>query len=111
MNSGVSSQAKPNIIPWSPAPTASTSSFIVPSLCSRASSTPIAMSALCSSIALITAHVSQSNPYFALSYPISLTVCLTTFWISTYAFVVISPITITRPVVTAVSHATRELGS
>jgi len=60
---------------------------------------------------VITAHVSASNPYFPRVYPISRIVSLTIFWISTYAFVVISPITSTRPVVVAVSHATRLIGS
>ena len=38
-------------------------------------------------------------------------VSLTIFWMSTYAFVVISPITSTSPVVVAVSQATRLMGS
>ena len=37
----------------------------------------------CSSMAVSTAQVSQSNPYLALSYPISLIVSLTTLGIST----------------------------
>ena len=82
-----------------------------PIFASRALSTPRAISADCSSIAVITAHVSASNPYFPRVYPISRIVSLTIFWISTYAFVVISPITSTRPVVVAVSHATRLIGS
>ena len=40
-----------------------------------------------------------------------LTVSLTTFGISTYVLVVISPATKTTPVVTRVSHATRPNGS
>src|SRR5436189_2502618 len=40
-----------------------------------------------------------------------LTVSLTTFGISTYVLVVISPATKTTPVVTRVSHATRPSGS
>ena len=62
-------------------------------------------------IDVITEHVSQSKPYFALSYPISLTVSLTIFFFSSYAFVVISPITNTTPVVVAVSQATLDMGS
>ena len=69
------------------------------------------MSADCSSIVVITPQVSASNPYFALVYPISRTVSLTIFGISTYALVVISPITNTIPVVVAVSQATRLIGS
>ena len=60
--SSVSLEAYPNIIPWSPAPIASISSS--PIFASRALSTPIAMSVDCSSIAVITAHVSASKPYF-----------------------------------------------
>ncbi len=66
ISSGVSLHAKPNIIPWSPAPVASISSSISPFLCSSASSTPIAISGDCSSIAVSTAQVSLSKPYFAL---------------------------------------------
>ena len=84
INSSVSLQAKPNIIPWSPAPIFSISSSVTsPFLFSKASSTPIAISPDCSSIEVITAQVSQSNPYLALSYPISFTVFLTNFGIST----------------------------
>ena len=46
MSSGVSRQAKPNIIPWSPAPSSS------------ARSTPWAMSRLCSLTLTIVPHVS-----------------------------------------------------
>ena len=110
--SSVSLDAYPNIIPWSPAPIASiSSSDILFSFASSALSTPIAISDDCSSIATRTPHVSASNPNFPLVYPISLTVSRTIFWISTYPLVVISPITITRPVVVHVSHATRLIGS
>src|SRR5690554_1201991 len=45
ISTGVSSQAYPNISPWSPAPIASTSaSSIWPDLASRARSTPMAIS-------------------------------------------------------------------
>ena len=65
ISSGVSSEAYPNIIPWSPAPIAAiSSSDILFSFASRALSTPSAISADCSSIAVITPHVSASNPYF-----------------------------------------------
>ena len=112
MYSSVSLVAKPNIMPWSPAPMASSSSSdILFSFASKALFTPSAISCDCSSMAVITPQVSQSNPYFARSYPISLTVSRTIFWISTYALVVISPMTSTRPVVVAVSHATRLMGS
>ena len=84
INSSVSLQAKPNIIPWSPAPTFSISSSVCsPDLLSKPSSTPIAMSPDCSSIAVITAQVLQSNPNLALVYPIPSTVSLTNFGIST----------------------------
>ena len=65
MSSGVSSQAKPNIMPWSPAPLSSALSPA--SLLSSDWSTPRAMSALCSSMFVMTAQVSQSKPYFARS--------------------------------------------
>ena len=64
ISSGVSSQAKPTIMPWSPAPMASIwSSVIWPVLCSSASSTPRAMSADCSLSETITPQVSASKPY------------------------------------------------
>ena len=87
------------------------SSDILCSFASSALSTPIAISVDCSSMAVITPQFSESKPYFPLSYPISRTVSLTIFWISTYPLVVISPITSTRPVVIAVSQATRLIGS
>jgi hypothetical protein len=51
ISSGVSSHAKPNIIPESPAPP---------------TSTPCAMSGDCSSMLLMIPQVSASKPYFAL---------------------------------------------
>src|SRR5699024_12575025 len=65
----------------------------------------------CASIAVRTALVSASNPYFALVYTISLIVCLTIAGISTYVVVDISPETSTIPVVTVVSQATLASGS
>ena len=64
MYSSVSLVAKPNIIPWSPAPMASiSSSDMVCSLASSALSTPRAISADCSSMAVMTPQVSASKPY------------------------------------------------
>src|SRR5579859_5132456 len=69
------------------------------------------MSGDCSSIPTSTPQVSQSMPYLARVYPISLMVWRTRPAISTYASVVISPKTITVPVLSAVSQATRPSGS
>jgi hypothetical protein len=52
INSPVSSHAKPNISPWSPAPPVST---------------PMAMSGDCRFTVHMTAQVSESYPYFARS--------------------------------------------
>ena len=103
INSGVSSDAKPNIRPWSPAPC----SLNRPS----PAVTPIEMSGDCLSSETSTAQVPLSNPISLSVYPIDDTVLRTTLGISTIALVVISPATMTRPVVTKVSHATRERGS
>src|SRR6185503_8133351 len=111
ISSSVSRQAYPNIIPWSPAPSVSSSSTDRPSRCSSASSTPRAMSGDCSWIDVTTPQVSPSIPKFASVYPISVTVRRTTVGISMYSDVEISPATMTRPVVTSVSHATRHSGS
>src|SRR5699024_2924991 len=73
---------------------------------SNDSSTPAPISLDCSSILTITPHVSASIPYSAFTYPISRNVSLTILGISTYALVVISPVTYTTPVVTITSHAT-----
>ena len=62
MNSGVSLQAKPTIMPWSPAPVSRSSFIAAPSLASSALFTPIAMSADCSLIETMTPQVSQSKP-------------------------------------------------
>src|SRR5215204_3249541 len=72
---------------------------------------PRAMSWDCSWIDVTTPHVSPSIPKLASVYPISVTVRRTTAGISTYSDVEISPATITSPVVTNVSHATRHSGS
>src|SRR3990170_1210625 len=99
-------------MPWSPAPIRSSGSSS-PGACwvSYDVSTPRAMSADCSSMATMTPHVSASKPYFARSYPMSLTLPRTSLGTSTYVSVEISPATTTSPVVTSVSHATRPLGS
>ena len=63
MSSGVSVQAKPNIMPWSPAPwVSSTSSSLTSVRFSSASSTPWLMSGDCGSIEVMTPQVSQSKP-------------------------------------------------
>ena len=62
--SGVSSQAKPNIMPWSPAPVSLSSAL--PSFASSEWSTPRAMSPLCSSMLVSTAQVLPSKPYSGL---------------------------------------------
>src|SRR5918996_1905064 len=69
------------------------------------------MSGDCSCIAVTTPHVSPSRPNFAFVYPTSVTVDRTTAGMSTQPRVVISPETMTRPVVTRVSHATLEPSS
>ena len=68
ISSLVSLHAYPNIIPWSPAPPGST---------------PCAISGLCSLILDITAQALSSNPYSALSYPISRMTSLASFGMST----------------------------
>ncbi len=64
ISSSVSSQANPIIIPWSPAPVASSGS-VSPCLASADRSTPRAMSGDCSWIATITPHVAPSIPNVA----------------------------------------------
>ena len=59
MNSGVSLEAYPIIIPWSPAPT---SSAPISPRTSSAWVTPLEMSVDCSSKAIKTEQPSQSNP-------------------------------------------------
>ena len=64
----------------------------------RPSSTPWAMSGDCSSIAVITAHVSASNPYLAaVVADLVDRLARTIFGMSTYVCVEISPATTTRP--------------
>ena len=94
-------------MPWSPAPV----SLVSVPLPSRASETPIDMSGDCSSMLTITPHVSASKPIELPVKPISLIVSRAIFCISTYDVVVISPITRSRPVFTAHSHATLAVGS
>src|SRR6266545_3012015 len=94
-------------MPWSPAPRVSRSSRDPSTRCSRECSTPRAMSGDCSWIDVSTPQVAPSIPKFASVYPISWTVPPTTEGMSTYSDVVISPATMTIPVVTRVSHATR----
>ena len=68
MRSGVSLQAYPNIIPWSPAPwPLMMSSPLFPLRCSSLMSTPCAMSGLCASSATTTPQVFPSKPYAASS--------------------------------------------
>ena len=69
------------------------------------------MSADCSWIEVTTQQVSPSMPKFASVYPISVIVLRTTAGMSMYSDVLISPATMTRPVVTSVSQATRPFGS
>ena len=97
ISSGVSSQAYPNIIPWSPAPC----SLPAPE------STPMAISRDCCSTATITAQLRASNPIEPSLKPMRSTVRRTMFGYSRRARVVISPIRSTNPVFTAVSSATR----
>ncbi len=111
MSVGVSSQAYPNIMPWSPAPIVSTSSWIVPVLCSIASLTPMAMSGLWDAMAICTPQVLPSKPFSLESKPISLTTWRTRSSKFTKAVVVISPRHMTKPVLIAVSQATRAMGS
>ena len=62
MSSGVSSQAKPNIRPWSPAPWRSSGSALPSARSSKASSTPWAMSGDCLPIDTEMPHDSPSKP-------------------------------------------------
>ena len=55
-----------------------------------------------------TAQVLATKPYSGLSYPVSAMARRAIDAISAYAFVVISPVTNTIPIVAIVSHATRE---
>ena len=92
----VSLQAKPNIIPWSPAPMALMASSAEPLLrYSRALSTPWAMSGLWLAMAERTPQVLPSNPFSLLSKPISLTTLRTRSSTLTKAVVVTSPKTMT----------------
>jgi hypothetical protein len=70
-------------------------------------STPIAMSGDCSSTEMMTPHVLPSIPNSASVYPMLLIVSRAMRAMSRCAFVLISPATTHKPVVTSVSHATR----
>ncbi len=74
-------------------------------------STPCAISADWLPIATETPQDAPSNPFSDESYPISRIRLRTIPGMSTYADVVTSPATTTRPVVTSVSTATRLFGS
>src|ERR1017187_1204084 len=69
------------------------------------------MSADCWSMVDITAQVLASKPYPASVYPMRAMVSRTSAGRWTYASVVISPKIVASPVVTIVSHATRDAGS
>src|ERR1700722_16488126 len=69
------------------------------------------MSGDCLPMILSTPQLAPSNPMSEVSYPISSTVLRTMASTSTHALVVTSPATITTPVLTSVSQATRPFGS
>ena len=99
MRVGVSSQANPNIIPWSPAPPVST---------------PWLMCGLWAWMTLFTCTVLAANPMVGSVYPMSVITSRTrrsTASRVSGALVVISPATVQWSVVTSVSHATRLIGS
>ena len=103
ISSGVSSHAKPNIMPWSPAPC---------SLCRPSPSvTPWAMSGDCRPRATMHRAGRGVEAHRRVGVADVCTTWRTSGAISTCARVVISPATTTRPVVTRVSQATREVGS
>ena len=64
ISSGVSEQAKPNIMPWSPAPWESSALSDSPERSSIALSTPWAMSGDWEPIAMLTPHDAPSKPFF-----------------------------------------------
>ena len=64
ISSGVSEQAKPNIMPWSPAPCESSTCSESPARSSRALSTPCAMSGDCEPIETLTPQDAPSKPFF-----------------------------------------------
>ena len=63
ISSGVSEQAKPNIMPWSPAPCASSASSGLAGRCSMAWSTPWAMSGDWAPMAMLTPQEAPSKPF------------------------------------------------
>ena len=69
LREGSSEHAKPNIMPWSPAPWASSWSSASPERASIAWSTPCAMSGDCEPIDTLTPHDAPSKPFFDESYP------------------------------------------
>src|SRR5882672_484462 len=69
------------------------------------------MSGDCLPMILSTPQLAPSNPMSEVSYPMSSTVLRTMASTSTQALVVTSPATITTPVLTRVSQATRPFGS
>src|SRR5215216_2562311 len=71
----------------------------------------MAISGLWLAMAVSTPQVLPSKPFSLESYPISLTTLRTRSSKLTKAWVVISPSSITNPVLVAVSQATRERGS
>src|SRR6266511_3160701 len=99
INSGVAVQAKPNIMPWSPAPCVSSLSSASPLRCSIAESTPWAMSGDWAPIETLTPQEAPSKPFFEESYPMPRIVSRTITGMSAYALVVTSPATCTWPVV------------
>ena len=64
ISSGVSEQAKPNIMPWSPAPWASSALSDSPVRSSMALSTPWAMSGDCEPMETLTPQEAPSKPFF-----------------------------------------------
>ncbi|RAO49864.1 hypothetical protein PSN01_04585 [Micromonospora saelicesensis] len=64
ISSGVSEQAKPNIMPWSPAPCASSALSDAPVRSSKALSTPCAMSSDCAPMETLTPQEAPSKPFF-----------------------------------------------
>ncbi len=83
MSSGVSEHAKPNIMPWSPAPCESSALSDDPERNSMALSTPCAMSGDCAPIAMLTPQEAPSKPFLDESYPIARMVSRTMVLMST----------------------------
>src|SRR5881227_496478 len=79
-----------NLMPWSPAPCASSALSDSPLRSSIAESTPWAMSGDCAPIAMLTPQEAPSKPFFDESYPIFRMVSRTIELMSAYARVVTS---------------------